>query len=654
MKYRLAILFYVMIAAGISAGVQAAESVRSEVLVLCYHSILPKVPPGDTMSVSMRQFGMQMEYLKTHNYTPVSVAHLLRAKEGREALPPQAVLISFDDAYQSFYSFVFPLLKKYGFPAMLAVVGNWIEGRPPEGLAEPLMSWSQIRELADSGLVEVASHSFDLHRSVPYNPSGNVGAVVSVPAYLPAEERYETEAEYRTKLDRDFQRQSRVFQEKIGRQPRVMVWPYGRYNGIATELAEQHGMMMGFSLAEGIATIKRPQRMNRLLMGEVAIDRFIYTIKPAHHRPYPIRAMQVDLDLVYDPGSYEKTDQNLGKLIDRLVALKVNTVYLQAFSDFKGNGNVASVYFANDVLPVKADIFSHAVHQMIIRGFRVYAWMPTLSIRFADEAFVEKWRVRSYRNGETGMSGSWYERLTPFSPDVLSRIGDLYEALAARAQVHGILFQDDAYLAEEEDHHPAALAAFSEFVGREVTSQEIAEDKNLADQWTAFKTKRLIAWTRLLADRVRKYRPEAVFARNLYAKVLRQPNSEFWFAQSYDQFLDAYDQVVVMAYPQMEDAGDPLDWLRETTRIVANYPGGADRTVFKLQAYDWQEKEWIDSDLLLDEMQAVLTAGGRHLAYYPDNFWDNQPRIDRIRMEMSTQTIEEATGGYNGTGVSPY
>jgi len=654
MKNRLAVLCCMLVVMGMSSGALGSDNPETEILVLCYHSVLPKVPSGDAMSVSQQQLGMQMEYLKTHDFTPVSVNTILEAVKGRQKLPPNPVLLSFDDAYQSFYHVVFPLLQKYGFPAMLAVVGTWIEGNPPEGLAEPLMSWDQIKELSQSNLVEVASHSFDLHRAVPYNPAGNVGAVMSVPAYFPAEDRYETEDEYRKKIDRDFQRQNSLFPEKIGIRPRVMVWPYGRYNAIGIETAQKYGFRMGFSLVDGIASITNPQHMNRLLMGNMPIDRFIHLLRQASHRPYPIRAMQVDLDLIHDPGSYEQTDKNLGKLIDRLVALKVNTVYLQAFSDKEGTGTISHVYFDNRVLPVKADIFSHAVHQMIIRGFMVYAWMPTLSIRFPDAAFTAQWRVRSSKGGEVRFAESWYERLTPFSPEVRERIGDLYESLSARSQIHGILFQDDAYLAEEEDHHPAALAAFSESIGKPVTSEEIAADSRLADRWTAFKTEKLIEWTQSLSDRVRKYRPEAVFARNLYARVLRQPHAEFWFAQSYDRFLEAYDQVVVMAYPQMENAENPTEWLKELAEKAAGHPGGPDKTIFKLQAYDWQERQWVDSGLLLREMKALLSAGGRHIAYYPDNLWENRPLIDVIQYEMSTRTSKDVTGDYNGTGIPSY
>ena len=65
--------------------------------------------------------------------------------------------------------------------------------------------------------------------------------------------------------------------------------------------------------------------------------------------------------------------------------MKVNTVFLQAFADPDGTGTIRSVYFPNKVLPVRANIFSHAVHQIIIRDMKVYAWMPTLSIELPDE-----------------------------------------------------------------------------------------------------------------------------------------------------------------------------------------------------------------------------------------------------------------------------
>jgi len=61
-------------------------------------------------------------------------------------------------------------------------------------------------------------------------------------------------------------------------------------------------------------------------------------------------------------------------------------------------------------------------------------------------------------------------------------------------------------------------------------------------------------------------------------------------------------------------------------------------TVFKVQAYDWQKKAWLNERFLLEEMKDILSAGGRHIAYYPDNFWIDRPVLKVIKLEMSTKS----------------
>jgi biofilm PGA synthesis lipoprotein PgaB len=88
-------------------------------------------------------------------------------------LPDRAVLITFDDGYRSLYTRVYPLLLAYKIPVVVALVGSWMEGQKRETVrlgdnlvpgTDALISWDQAREMARSGLVEFASHSYDLHR----------------------------------------------------------------------------------------------------------------------------------------------------------------------------------------------------------------------------------------------------------------------------------------------------------------------------------------------------------------------------------------------------------------------------------------------------------------------------------------------------------
>ncbi len=607
-----------------------------EYLVVCYHNVPIKAHPGNSYGVSQNIFIEQMEYLRTHGYHPVSLGDILSAREGKKDLPDNPILLTFDDAYISYYKFVFPVLKTFGYPSLLAVVGSWIDN-PPEGLVEPLMNWDQIREVAQSDLVEIASHTYDLHKGIRYNPQGNVGPAVSVFAFDPDTETYETEDEYRARIESDFIAQNSLFTRKLGVTPRAVVWPYGRFNQIGIDVAHKAGCLFTFTLEDGVARMERLHAINRNLILNDTMTSFIKNTATLYKEKSLTRAVQIDLDLVYDPNSYEETDKKLGKLIDRLVDMKVNTVFLQAFADPDGTGNIQSVYFANRVLPVKADIFSHAVHQMMIRDMIVYAWMPTLSIVLPDKKLNENLRVSERNEGNVRPSRSWYKRLTPFSPTVRDLVRIMYEDLAAHSQIHGILFQDDAYLTDTEDYHPLAVSTYKAAFEEDMMPDNLGRDPERAMNWAKLKTETLINFTKEIIEGVKKYRPEAKFARNLYAPVLTNPESEIWFAQNYELFLQEYDQVVIMAYPQMEEIKRPLVWLRELVNKAKKYPEWSKKTVFKVQAYNWRRNNWIEDSVLLKEIRDILATGGRHIAYYPDNFLLDKPMAKKIRREMSTR-----------------
>lgn len=107
-----------------------AETVNPGFLVLNYHDILEteeKLPPFDRIAVSKRHLEDHFAWLKTNHYHVIGIQDLLDVQKGEKTLPERAVILTFDDGYQSFYTRVMPLLKKYNYPAMLAVVGSWLE-----------------------------------------------------------------------------------------------------------------------------------------------------------------------------------------------------------------------------------------------------------------------------------------------------------------------------------------------------------------------------------------------------------------------------------------------------------------------------------------------------------------------------------------------
>jgi len=606
-------------------------------IVLCYHDI-PEVAltPYD---IPQHIFIKQLEYLRQNGYNFISPEEIRQAKQGRFTLPDKAVLLTFDDGYLSFYHFVFPLLKLYRIPAVISIATSWID-QPAKQISNQLMSWKQIKEVIDSGLVFISSHTHDLHKEIVYNSAGNVGPASSLFLYDPANKKYEREELFSQRIAADLPESIRIIQKETGKRPHLLTWPYGEFNNLALIEAQKLGFEIIFTLESGLADLKHLEKTNRnMITNELGITYFIQALKKNFADQPKIRAAQIDLDLIVNPASYEESDRNLGLLIERLVALGVNTVFLQGFCDIEGTGNIRSVYFPNRVLPVKMDFLSHAVHQIRIRGIQVYVWMPVLSFELPDAKLNEDLKVREYKDGKVKITTSWYRRLSPFDKRTLELVRNLYRDLAAHVQLDGILFQDDLYLTDEEDFHPAALQAFEELHGIKLTPPKLPEER-LQEKWLSFKTNILTQYTQELIDLVREYRPTAKFARNIYSEVVINPKAQNWFSQNFADFLKNYEYTVIMAYPQMEGIKNLREikgWFSKLKKEVDRH-NAKEKVLFKIQSYDWQEKSWLKEKTLQKEIKFLLANGINHLGYYPDDVFKNKPNLQKL-YDISAKTL---------------
>jgi peptidoglycan/xylan/chitin deacetylase (PgdA/CDA1 family) len=118
--------------AGIVQLLERADRGRPDVLgVLTYHRVddpgTMRGHPG-LISATPGQFAEQMAYVASR-FRPVSLDELLAAREGGAALPPRAVMVTFDDAYRDFADRAWPVLQRHGVPATL-FVPTAFPGRP--------------------------------------------------------------------------------------------------------------------------------------------------------------------------------------------------------------------------------------------------------------------------------------------------------------------------------------------------------------------------------------------------------------------------------------------------------------------------------------------------------------------------------------------
>lgn len=621
-------LMALAIVALIACFSQAAQATK-DFVVLSYHDVKDEVAKdlsaGQT-AVSTANLIAQFDWLRKNGYHIVSVQNLLDARAGRKPLPPKALLLSFDDGYASVYHKVFPLLRKYRYPAMIALVGSWMEraGHDHESrLGETLLTWEQVREMSRSGLVEVASHSYDLHHGILGNPQGNDQPAGVTRLYDATRNTYENDVAYFQRIREEMKKASDSLFKNVGVRPRAIVWPYGESNRALIEAARDAGMGMTLVLRDGKNTTADLSAVQRMLVAEnPGIEDFARMMTTLRIGDRPLHVVHVDMDYVYDPEPAQ-TERNLGALIDRIQGMRVNTVYLQAYADPDGDGNAEALYFPNRHLPMRADLFNRVAWQLQTRArVKVYAWMPVLAYRIAAP---DGWFVHEWKNGKAQLASHVYKRLSPFHPDAKRVVGEIYEDLAKHCNFSGILFHDDAILSDYEDVTPQALAAIKQWK-LPIDEGRLRASPAMRMSWAKHKTEALVEWTDFLVDKVRYWRPDIKTARNYYALPLLQPDSEEWYAQSYATGLKHYDYVAVEAMPLMEKAKNPQAWMDELLQKAAAYPKGLEKTVFELQSVDWNTQQDIPMADFLAQIEQVQRLGGIHIGYYPDNVFHDQPR----------------------------
>ena len=619
---RLIVFLFCCLAASVKA-----ETSNNNFIVLNYHDILEeeeRVPPFDRIGVNKFHLDEHFAWLKKNNYHVIGIQELLDAKNSLKPLPNNAVVLTFDDGYLSFYTRVLPLLKKYHYPATLAVVGNWLEQPTEAGTNKPLMNVAQIREAMDSGLVEIASHSHDLHHSIPVNPQGNQASAVTSRFYSDEYDEYESDDDYRKRIFIEVEKSADKLLQLTGKRPRVMVWPYGEYNAIALAAAKKAGMDLTMGLNDGVNTLADLNVMKRMMIADDPNPEQFSTIVKHQRAGLELRVAHVDLDYIYDEDEAQ-TERNLEALLDRIKNSGANTVFLQAYSDPDGDGNADQLYFPNRHLPVRRDMFSHVALLLRNRAnVKVYAWLPIMAYK-ADVPL--KWYVKEWRDGEPQIARHVYTRLSPFNPEARQYVAEIYEDLAKHCDLSGILFHDDGILSDYEDVSSLALDYTHNVWGLPASFEQLHATSAMRLKWAQHKTELIGQFTDYLTEIVRYYRPYIKTARNFYALPLLNPYSEEWYAQSFPAFLKHYDYVAIEAMPFMEKASDPKKWLTELVQKTASYPQGLDKMLFELQAVDWAKQQDIPMAVFTEQFQLIKKLGAKHIGYYPDNVYHDQPAL---------------------------
>ncbi|MCK9594893.1 MAG: polysaccharide deacetylase family protein [Candidatus Omnitrophica bacterium] len=224
----------------------AAGFIRQQYLlpIAMYHSISQSVPEGNRLIVSVKTFDRQMEFLKTHKYNVISLEEAGDLIKNRKKAPARTLVLTFDDGYKDNYTYAFPILKKYNLPATIFIIVNEV-GRPDR------LSWDQMKEMQDSGLVTFGSHTL----SHPFLEC----------------------VEDDQKLLEEIESSRRILQEKLASPVNTFSYPCGRLNARVRECAVNAGYKAAVATNPGKKMANDDVfALKRLRISENAANLFVF------------------------------------------------------------------------------------------------------------------------------------------------------------------------------------------------------------------------------------------------------------------------------------------------------------------------------------------------------------------------------------------
>lgn len=215
--------------------------------VLVYHRF-SKSRKGK-MIVSEADFRAQMAYLHDNRYHVIPLEQLVDFIDFKTPLPEKSVVLTFDDGWLSFYDIALPILKEYGYPATLFVYTDFIG-------AGKAMSWEQLDSLEKQN-IDIQCHTKS-HRNL---------------AVLKKKERFDA---YFEDVKNEILASTQMIREKLGKECRILAYPYGATNHLVIEMLKKHGYLAAFTVDRGSNPFFVDNHMihRSAIYGEYDLERF--------------------------------------------------------------------------------------------------------------------------------------------------------------------------------------------------------------------------------------------------------------------------------------------------------------------------------------------------------------------------------------------
>lgn len=248
-----------------------------DIPILTYHDFKHEYD-GNGTTVTVNLFEQHLQQLRDNGYTAVTFDDIQRYVTEGIDLPQKPVIITMDDGYLTNYDYAYPLLKNYNMAATIFCVGVTMGQTmyKDTGIAmNPHFTYEQAKEMQDSGLVSIESHTYDFHRVSLDGENYRNGAT-----QLPGE----SDKEFADMFIADINRSKEEIYNHLGKDVLYLSYPQGVHSTLTDVCVKQAGIKATVTVEEGQNTLIKgiPQTLYNLkrvgIFEETVGDAFIQRI----------------------------------------------------------------------------------------------------------------------------------------------------------------------------------------------------------------------------------------------------------------------------------------------------------------------------------------------------------------------------------------
>jgi len=213
--------------------------------VLLYHGL---VDEDDGSNVTVANFREQMTALKENGYTTIDTHDLWAFYKQGAKLPDKPVMITFDDGRKDSFLNSEPILEELGFKAvMFDVTGKQDEQD------QFFLSWDELRQMRDSGRWDIEAHAYEGHDVIPINANGETGHFASNKMWLSAQNRLESDEEYKGRLSRELLAAKQDLEENLpGIDVDSVAYPFGDYGQMSVNMDKKKAIQTYTDIVKSI------------------------------------------------------------------------------------------------------------------------------------------------------------------------------------------------------------------------------------------------------------------------------------------------------------------------------------------------------------------------------------------------------------------